>query len=183
MKPIRIDFAPRTLRRAIALTSLPAWLGGAAGIALCIAAAVAVLDQAEKNRAGKLELRQLEARLAERQARRAPPKKIVIPAAQASAVNGVILRLNLPWSDVFDAIEEATPATIALLSLEPDAKKHLVKGTAEAKTSDEMIAYIEQLKKQEFLERVILARHEINEQDPHKPMRFQFEAQWKEARP
>ena len=54
---------------------------------------------------------------------------------------------------------------------------------AEAKTSDDMIAYIEQLKKQEFFTAVLLTKHEINEQDPNKPWRFQFEAQWVGATP
>lgn len=183
MNPLRIDFAPRTLRRALVRTRLLTWLCGAAGTVLCIAAAATIVDQADKNKAGKLALRQVEASLAERAARKAPPRKIAIPEAQAKAINAVILRLNLPWSDVLDTIEDATPASIALLSLEPDAKKHLLKGVAEAKSSDEMIAYIEQLKKQELFERVLLTRHEINEQDPHKPLRFQFEAQWKEPKP
>jgi hypothetical protein len=43
----------------------------------------------------------------------------------------------------------ATPANIALLALEPDARKRSMKITAEAKTSDDMIAYVEQLKQQE----------------------------------
>jgi len=183
MKPIRIDFAPRTLGRAIARTGLFTWLCAAAGVVLCIAAAVTIFAQTGKNNATRLALKQVEARLDERAARKAPVKKVVMPEAQAKAINVVISRLNLPWSDVFDAIEEATPGSIALLSIDPDAKKNLIKGVAEAKSSDEMIAYIEMLKKQEFFTQVILTRHEINEQDAHKPLRFQFEAQWKEPKP
>ncbi|MGZ5819748.1 MAG: PilN domain-containing protein, partial [Burkholderiaceae bacterium] len=103
--------------------------------------------------------------------------------AQANAVNNAIQQLNLPWRDLFSAIESATPSTIALLAIEPDAKKHVLKATAEAKTSDDMIGYIEQLKKQGLFSNVLLAKHEINEQDPNKPIRFQLEAEWIEDAP
>ncbi|HZV65151.1 MAG TPA: PilN domain-containing protein, partial [Telluria sp.] len=63
-------------------------------------------------------------------------------------------------------------------ALEPDARKRTMRITAEAKTSDDMIAYVEQLKQQELFAAVVLTRHEINDQDPNKPIRFQLDAQW-----
>ena len=128
-------------------------------------------------------LRRLHAQLAERAARKQVPQPFVIPDAQATAVNAATAQLNLPWRDLLDAIEAATPAHIALLALEPDAKKSSLRGTAEAKSHDTMIAYIEELKKQGFLGLVALSRHETNEQDQNKPLRFQFEAQWTGATP
>ena len=98
-------------------------------------------------------------------------------------INAAIARLNIPWSDVFDAIEAATPGSIALISLEPDVKKQVVKGSAEALTSDGMIAYIELLKQQPLFVNVILIKHEVSLQDPYKPLRFEFEAQWQGAVP
>ena len=50
--------------------------------------------------------------------------------------------------------------------------------TAEARSSDAMIAYLEALKEQELFTGVALTRHEINELDPNKPIRFQLEAEW-----
>lgn len=181
LSPLRIDFAARTLGRAVARTRPLTWLLGCFGAMLCIVAAVMILALTEKNNARQVSLLQAQAQLAGRAARVTPPRKVMIPEARAAAVNAAILQLNLPWSEVLDAIEEATPATVALLALEPDAKKHSVKAMAEAKSSDEMIAYIEQLKRQPFFGSVALSRHEINEQDANKPLRFQFEAQWKEA--
>jgi len=110
-------------------------------------------------------------------------KAVVIPEARALMVNAAIQQLNLPWSDLFDAIEAATPANIALMSIEPDAKKQLIKGSAEALSSDDMIAYIEQLKKQPLFVHVVLIKHEVNQQDPYKPFRFEFSAQWKDQAP
>jgi Tfp pilus assembly protein PilN len=56
-----------------------------------------------------------------------------------------------------------------------------VRITAEAKNSDDMIAYVEALQHIEWFTTVLLARHEINEQDPNHPIRFQIDAQWRPA--
>jgi len=42
-----------------------------------------------------------------------------------------------------------------------------------------MVGYIEQLKQQEFFAGASLLRHEINDQDPNRPLRFQVEVQWR----
>ncbi|AMO98366.1 hypothetical protein CAter282_0428 [Collimonas arenae] len=44
-----------------------------------------------------------------------------------------------------------------------------------------MIAYVEELKQRKFFQSVVLLRHEINERDVNKPLRFQFQAQWGDA--
>jgi len=178
MNAIHIDFAPRSLRRSVRLTSPVMWVLGCAGLVLCAAAAVQAQRLIHRHDLRAIELQRAQQQSAQRAANRPAAKKFTISETQANAINGAISQLNLPWRDVLDAVETATPSTIALLSLEPDARKHIVRGSAEAKTSDSMIAYIEQLKQQEFFTSVVLVKHEINEQDPNKPLRFQFEAQW-----
>jgi Tfp pilus assembly protein PilN len=178
MKPIRIDLAPRSIKRTIAQVRSVTLLLGCVGLLLTAAAILTSLDLLGQYRTLQAELRHTESQLAKYASLKPVQKKFVDSEAQAGAVNGAIAQLNLPWRDVFDAIEAATPAKIALLALEPDAKKHTIKGLAEAKTSDGMIAYIERLKQQSFFGAVMLTRHETNEQDPNTPIRFQFEAQW-----
>jgi Tfp pilus assembly protein PilN len=102
-----------------------------------------------------------------------------VSAAQATAVNEIILRLNLPWRALRDAVQAATSPNVALLALEPDARKHTLRISAEARGSDEMIDYVEQLQRQEWFSGVTLAHHEINDQDPNHPIRFQVDAQWR----
>ena len=97
-------------------------------------------------------------------------------------MNASVQQLNLPWRGLHDAVQAATPATIALLALEPDARKSSVRITAEAKSSDDMIAYVEALQRVEWFATVLLVRHEINEQDANRPIRFQIDAQWRSAR-
>lgn len=179
--PIRIDFATSSFQRAILHTHPITWLFGAAGSALCLGAAATTLIIGQGIRAQEVELERVHALQFQRsdhvmQQSLAKPSRIA--TSQAAAVNLAIAQLNLPWRNVFDAVEAATPSTIALLTLEPDAKKQLVRGLAEAKTSEAMLAYIEQLKQQSFFASVVLVKHEINEQDSNKPFRFQFEAQW-----
>ena len=181
MKPIRIDFAPPSLRRVL-FHLQPALLAGAVlGLLLCLGAAIAACQLVRGQRGHAAQVRQEQERQ-ERQAflARAVPAlaKTLIPPAQAAAVNGAILQLNLPWRELKDAVAAATPATVALLALEPDPKKHLLKLTAEAETSDDMLAYIQELKAQEFFSGVLLTRHEINAEGANQPIRFQVEAQW-----
>ncbi|TFW28407.1 PilN domain-containing protein, partial [Massilia horti] len=102
-----------------------------------------------------------------------------VPTEQANAVNTAILQLNLPWRALRDAVQAATPPHVALLALEPDARKRSLRITAEARGSDEMIDYVQQLASQDWFTSVSLARHEINDQDPNRPIRFQVDAQWR----
>lgn len=178
MKTIHIDFAPRSISRS--MRRMRATYGALLGVALvlCVGATTIAIDLVWKNEALQTELRQIQDRIEDKEASKPVPKKFTIPDTEAAAVNGAIAQLNLPWRDVFDAVEAATPTTIALLAIEPDARKHLLRGMAEAQSSDGMIAYIEGLKKQPFFNSVVLTRHEINEQDPNKPIRFQYEASW-----
>jgi Tfp pilus assembly protein PilN len=183
MKKIAIDFAPRSPWRSICRINAWTALALLLGLALCSATGVLGQHTLATIDTDSAALQGINQKLNERDTNKPAPKKIAVGDAQASAVNTAIAQLNLPWGDVFDAVEAATPKNVALLALEPDAKRDVVKGVAEAKTSDDMIAYIEQLKKQNFFQTVLLTKHEINEQDPNKPLRFQFEAQWTGATP
>jgi Tfp pilus assembly protein PilN len=180
MKKVRIDFAPPGLVRSVLRTPRGAWamLWMVFVLAIVLAALNIKLGQRES------EIGQLLAQSRVRTQAQAPVSVAVrppIPEAQAAAVNAAVLQLNLPWRALHDAVQAGTPATIALLALEPDARKSQLRITAEAKTSDDMIAYVEQLKKSEWFSGVLLSRHEINEQDPNRPIRFQLDAQWRPA--
>ncbi|BCF93027.1 MULTISPECIES: PilN domain-containing protein [Paraburkholderia] len=176
MSTSHIDFAPRSLRRVIARTGPLTLLIGVTGMMLCVSAAVIGYGLLVKSEARDVELQSLRTRIA---ARTQPvTRAITISDVQANAVNAVVGRLNLPWHQVFHAVESATPASIALLELTPDAKQHAIKGVAEAKSSDEMLDYIARLGGQAFFRSVVLTRHEVNDKDPNKPLRFQFVAEW-----
>lgn len=173
-----IDFAPASLQRTLYRTRTGTWFLAALAVAACVACAVVGQRLVVQQRADSAELAAAftRAKAPVLVAVTAPPPKI--SEQQAAAVNAAIMQLNLPWRALHDAIGAATPPNIALLALEPDPRKSSMKITAEAKTSDEMITYVESLKKQDLFVEVLLLRHEVSEQDPNRPIRFQIEAAW-----
>jgi Tfp pilus assembly protein PilN len=182
MKKVNIDFAPPGLARSLFRTPRQTWAMGWA--LFCIACALIGANAGLRKRQFEVELLRAQARIVtQAQGKAAAPVAVrpPVPEAQATAVNAAVLQLNLPWRALHDALQAGTPANIALLALEPDAKKSSLRITAEAKSSDDMIAYVEQLEKAEWFTTVTLARHEINEQDPNRPIRFQIDALWRPA--
>ena len=183
MKKVNIDFAPPSLARSVLRTPRHSW--AMLWIVFFVAMALAGAHAGLWREQGEVELlrAQAQARVAtQAQASRAPVAvRPPVPEAQANAVNAAVLQLNLPWRALHDAVQAGTPATIALLALEPDARRSTVRITAEAKSSDDMIAYVEQLQAIDWFGEVSLVRHEVNEQDPNRPIRFQIDARWKAA--
>jgi hypothetical protein len=179
MKRVHIDFAPPSLARTLHRTGPLTWSLAVLALLLCLGAGATGWRMLARQRA-------LDAQLALVRAQVKPPAAAATTAqppigeAQAQAVNAAVLQLNLPWRALQDAVEQATPKRIALIALEPDPRRRSMKITAEAKASDDMIAYIEQLKAQQLFGAgaVTLLRHEISELDPNRPIRFQLEAQW-----
>jgi Tfp pilus assembly protein PilN len=182
MKKVNIDFAPPGLARSLFRTPRQTWAMGWA--LFFVAAALFGASAGLHKRQWDVELLRAQSQVATRaQARAAAPvvQRAPVPEAQAAAVNSAVLQLNLPWRALHDALQAGTPSSIALLALEPDAKKSSLRITAEAKSSDDMIAYVEQLQKGDWFTTVALTRHEINEQDPNRPIRFQIDALWRPA--
>jgi hypothetical protein len=180
MNKVRIDFAPGGVRRAVFRAPRITW-------ALVWSTLVLTPSLVTSHLQYRARLHQHERRVAQVAAATAAPVapaaavRPPLPPAQASAVNAAVRQVNLPWRALHDAIGAATPPAVALLALEPDAHKSSVRITAEARTSDAMIAYVEQLRTVEWFSGVLLSRHEINEQDPNRPIRFQIDAQWQPA--
>ncbi|MFC5462372.1 PilN domain-containing protein [Massilia niabensis] len=179
MKRVRIDFAPPGLRRTLFHTPRLAWLILAAGVCLALPAALYANHYLTEKHAFEAELAARNARVAAPLALPVAVRAPVASEAQAAAVNAAILQLNLPWRDLHDAVAATTPAAVALLALEPDAKRRVLRITAEARSSDDMLAYVERVQDLEWFANVALTRHEINEQDPNRPIRFQLDAQWR----
>jgi len=182
MKRVRLDFARPGVRRALFLAPPSVWGVLLAALAVCGAALVQGLDYREAREEvdalqGAVRARagvNASAAAVQPVARRQAP----LGEQEAATVNAAIMQLNLPWRALHDALRRATPATVALLALEPDARKRVLRITAEARGSDDMIAYVERLQEQDGFGAVTLVRHEISEQDPNRPIRFQVDAVW-----
>jgi Tfp pilus assembly protein PilN len=178
MKPMHIDFAPRSARHSLHQLHPALLAAGVVGALLCAGAALTGWKMAQQQREREHQIQHALERQAALSAAPVTVAKTAIPEAQAVFVNGAIMQLNLPWRALQDAVAAGTPKTVALVALEPDQRKQILKITAEAKSSDDMVGYVEELKQQELFSSVMLTRHEINEADPNRPLRFQLEAVW-----
>ena len=102
-------------------------------------------------------------------------------ALEIKHANEVLQQLSLPWGKLFQAIESSSGKQVALLAMEPDAEKHVVKISGEAKNIAAVLDYIKRLGEQEVFSSVYLQSHQIQQQDPEKPVRFALLAVWRVA--
>jgi Tfp pilus assembly protein PilN len=179
MKPLQLDFAPPSVRRTLHTTPAAWWLLLAAAILLCVSAGLAFAKLSHQQRQQEAQQRLQEQR---RAAAPVQAPQAAIPQAQATAVNNAVMQLNLPWRDLHEAIEQGTPATVALLSLDPDPAARTLRIVAEARNSDAMLGFVEMLKQQPFFTSAALVKHEVSEQDPNQALRFQVDVQWTNRR-
>jgi Tfp pilus assembly protein PilN len=179
MKRTHIDFAPSTLRRT--LFRVPPRAAGLLFGTACLG--FVLVSQVASYREEREQLEALQAAIDARATAARPlpvaaTPKFSISETQAQAVNDAVMQLNLPWRDLVEAVQAATPPNVALLALEPDAKRRVLRITAETRNSDDMLAYVAKMEEGGWFASVALVRHEIAEQEPNRPLRFQLSAQW-----
>lgn len=98
---------------------------------------------------------------------------------EVNRANVVLHRLTLPWDALFLAVETAAGKEVALLALEPDAEKRQVRISGEARDYSAVLNYITQLEAQAVFGPVYLQSHQVQQQDPDKPVRFALLANWR----
>lgn len=104
---------------------------------------------------------------------------VSIQPEQLKQLQETVNALAIPWSALFEAIEQSDQKDIALLSLEPNSQKQQVVMTGEAKNLQVALAYIAQLERQPALSQVFLQKHSIDEANASKPVSFTIFAKWK----
>lgn len=108
--------------------------------------------------------------------RKSPPEPGEI--ARTRAVRQVAQQLMTPWADLLDSLESAPVGSVALLSVEPSVAKQSLRLTAEARNSQDMLAYLSALQRDARLTAVVLVSHQVQAQLPGTPVRFQIQAGW-----
>lgn len=179
MRALRLDYQRR---------NRPApWLGAALLVSAAAALAVTldryrdVEDQADAWQARAEAAERLVARAAAPRAGRAgPPSRELV--SEVRHANEIVRQLALPWDGLFEAVESCDCGEVALLALDPDPKKAVVRIGAEARTLDAMLGYVAHLERQPALREVFLQSHQIRHQDPDRPVRFVVLAAWSVAR-
>ena len=177
MKPLNIDFVERPLWRLPVATRQRQIL---AGIAVATAlAALAVFWQWQQLDRQLAEATQAIAEARQEIVARTPPAPVPLHLSepQIVAINSAIAQLNTPWPALLDGFERLAGADIALLQIEPDHRRRLVKGVAEAKDHQRMVGYLALLGSTAPFAGAMVTRQEVNEKDPNRPLRFMFEAQ------
>lgn len=106
-----------------------------------------------------------------------------IPPARIEAVNAATAALNLPWDRLFSAVEHSLDDDVALLSLQPEPARRQLHIGVEAKDAHAMLDYVARLGATEGFRNAVLKSHEIDEQNPYKPYRFQVDVEWLEHAP
>jgi len=112
--------------------------------------------------------------------------------AQNKAMNQALLALNRPWKLLWDAVERVSSAPgvqVAILEMRPDTATSTpesgdVQGLrllAESKDSAHMLGFMRQLRSEPFFVSAVLTSHQVNTQDPNKPLRFEVLVQWTQA--
>jgi hypothetical protein len=155
------------------------------GIALLLVGVLAAAASAWQYTAAARELERVEAQIgaargsAER--RRTPPTAVAPPIAvqKIDAINDAIARLNIPWNALFGVFEADAAMDVALLALQPEARKRTLVVRAEAANPRAMIAFVERLRAAPAFEDAVLVKHERREQDAGQPYRFSVEVRWR----
>ena len=100
---------------------------------------------------------------------------------EGARANEITRQLNLPWGDLFSAIEASKGDSIALLSIAPDAQLRQVKLTGEARGFADVVEYVKRLNGIPMFEGAYLLDHGIVRQGPQEIIRFTVSANWKGA--
>lgn len=172
---LRLDFAPRAYRtapRRLALLLTGMFLFTAAIVSLGLTLA----ENARQTRQLALFDANVKPLAPTRQLRPSPAQ-----LARVQFVSQTSRSLSTPWADLLAALE-ATTANVALLAVEPSATKRNISITAEAASTEDMLAYLQALQKDNRLANALLTSHQVQIQAPGTPVRFQIQASWGEPR-
>ena len=101
---------------------------------------------------------------------------------QIKKANAVLQQMNVPWGELFAAIESAENVNVALLAVQPDARSHSVLIGGEARDLPAALAYMERLERTRRLRDVVLVTHEVKTKDPGQPVAFTLNAVWQDGR-
>jgi Tfp pilus assembly protein PilN len=179
MSRLRLNLVDRRWSALLWSSSPQLWLAAGLGVLILCIAVLEGLNLGQQLATARHAKQDLVSQIERRSSRDASREVLVkISPEKAQAINAAVQQLNLPWSELMEALEAASVREVAVLEWNPQAESGTLKGMAEARTSDDMITFARRLKTQAFFTSVELTSHQINEQDRNKPMRFDFLVTW-----
>jgi len=144
-------------------------LAGATGHSYWAAKEVLAAAQAASGAAP----RRAQAKLAEKPAYPGPLRENLVYA------NAVVQNLALPWDMLFRTVEGTGNVPVALLAVQPDPQKRMVRISGEAKDYAAVLTYLARLDGSDTLRNVHLLSHQLKQDDPQHPLLFTIAASWK----
>jgi hypothetical protein len=167
MRRLELDFARRRPR-------WPAWALLVVGIA--VAGDALVGYHGLRDEARELERQRSGARPA------APARREPLSEAMQRELDGarqVLHELALPWETLFRSIESALDNDTALLAIEPDALKRVVRISGEARDYPAVLEFMRRLAGAQVLAGVHLLNHQVRDDVAEHPVQFTLAASWR----
>ena len=135
----------------------------------------------ESYRGVRLELARLEAQNGLAGAERRPLRAVSRERLdeESRSAEAVVRQLTVPWASVVQAIEQAAMRDVAILQLQPEADTRSLKLVAEARQREAMFEYLRRLGAARGLSDVHLVSHQVQRDDPQRPIQFTVQASMK----
>ncbi len=151
----------------------PAWLMLLVGAGLAVDALFGYVRLQD-------EFEQLQRRRVVPQLSATRPKEVLSEQTQRelTAARRTLEELSLPWETLFASIEGAIGSDTALLAIEPDAGKRVVRISGEARNYLALLGFIARLEQSQVLAGVHLSNHQIREEVAERPYQFTVSASW-----
>jgi Tfp pilus assembly protein PilN len=152
----------------------PAWLMLAIGIVLAAEALFGYFSL--RDEVAQQQRRRVAPRIAT-----VTPKEPVSEQTQRelNAAQQILRELALPWDALFGAIEASTDSSTAMLSIEPDGGKRVVRISGEARNYLAVLNFMARLEKAQVLTGVHLLSHQVREDVAGQPVQFVLAANWR----
>jgi len=164
----------------VAAPSAPQWIG----VSLLILAVAVAGFLVLRYRDAQNQLAALDAASgllnADRRPQRAVPKERL--EQEAKIIDAAVRQLTLPWAQMIEAVERASSNDVVVLQLQPEAQQRTLRLTAEAKNGDAMLGYVRRLGESRVLSAVYLASHQVQMEDPLRPIQFSVQASFRSVR-
>lgn len=169
--PLQLDFIQPPRR--------PLWLGLVL-LALALGVAAELGMRWQETRA---ELRRMQAanNLINTDRPRAKPVPVDRLDEHLKAAQVVVRHLTLPWASLIETLEGTTNQDVAVLQIQPDAQQGQLRITGEARNQGAMWQYVHGLSGAKALEDVHLLNHQVQQEDPQKPLQFSVQARIRAA--
>jgi len=148
---------------------------GCALLAVSLATALGVTDVYRRTSAAIERFDAAAALMAEPRTSSRPAKARLDGKSAETAVR----QLTVPWGGLIQAVEGAASEHVALLHLQPEAGQRVLRIAAEARHREAMFEYLGALASAKGLTQVHLVKHQVQLDDPQRPIRFSVQASFK----